>query len=131
MRCFTTGLQHIGIPTTLFEQSMKFYQMIGFQSQLEIVLQDTGKKVAFLEMNGLVLELYEKNKIKEADSRSGCIDHLCIDVTDVNLVYEYICKMNCSILDEEIQSLPFWKNGIRFFTIEGPNHEKIEFCQKL
>ena len=35
------------------------------------------------------------------------------------------------ILDEEIQFLPFWENGVKFFTLTGPNKEKIEFSQYL
>ncbi|MDD4797654.1 MAG: VOC family protein, partial [Eubacteriales bacterium] len=31
----------------------------------------------------------------------------------------------------EIKGLPFWNNGVKFFTIMGPNAEKIEFCQIL
>lgn len=35
------------------------------------------------------------------------------------------------MLDAEIQFLPFWENGVRFFTIVGSNKEKIEFSQYL
>ena len=35
----------------------------------------------------------------------------------------------CTV-DPEIQSIPsFWKHGIRYFNIYGPNGETIEFCQ--
>ena len=33
------------------------------------------------------------------------------------------------MLDSEINSLPFFEKGVRFFTILGPNAEKIEFNQ--
>ena len=32
---------------------------------------------------------------------------------------------------DEIVFLPFWENGVRYFLIEGPNKEPIEFLQKL
>jgi lactoylglutathione lyase len=35
------------------------------------------------------------------------------------------------MLDQQVNGLPFWENGVKFFTIEGPNKEKIEFCEKL
>ena len=35
------------------------------------------------------------------------------------------------MLDDEIHGLPFWAHGVKFFTVEGPNGEKVEFCQKL
>ena len=30
-----------------------------------------------------------------------------------------------------VHFLPFWENGVKFFTIEGPNKEKVEFSQYL
>ena len=31
----------------------------------------------------------------------------------------------------EVEQLPYWKSGIRFFKVEGPNHEVIELCEML
>ena len=31
--------------------------------------------------------------------------------------------------EDEVQHLDFWQHGIKFFNIEGPNAETIEFCQ--
>ena len=47
-----------------------------------------------------------------------------------NLVME-VCDKNMNTLQDEIHFLPFWDNGVRFFTIKGPNEEKIEFSQFL
>ena len=30
-----------------------------------------------------------------------------------------------------VHFLPFWENGVKFFTIEGPNKEMVEFSQYL
>ena len=30
-----------------------------------------------------------------------------------------------------VHFLPFWENEVKFFTIEGPNKEKVEFSQYL
>ena len=30
-----------------------------------------------------------------------------------------------------VHFLPFWENGVKFFTIERPNKEKVEFSQYL
>lgn len=128
MRNLATGLQHIGIPTPCYRQSMEFYKKLGFCIQMETQLADTKDRVAFLELNGLVIELYENRGVLRD---AGPIDHLCIDVTDIGLAYAYICKIDCLILDREIQHLPFWEHGIRYFTIMGPNHERIEFCQRI
>ncbi len=49
----------------------------------------------------------------------GSIDHLAIDVTDVEKVYEKICAMGMNNLSDEIHFLPFWENGVRYFKIDG------------
>ena len=33
------------------------------------------------------------------------------------------------MIDDHVMSLPFWEKGIRYFNIEGPNHEVLEFCE--
>ena len=38
---------------------------------------------------------------------------------------------NLVIETYEMHFLPFWENGVKFFTIEGPNKEKVEFSQYL
>lgn len=35
------------------------------------------------------------------------------------------------MLDIQVNGLPFWEKGVKFFTIEGPNKEKIEFYERL
>lgn len=47
------------------------------------------------------------------------------------VIYKEICDKNMNTLQDEIHFLPFWDNGVRFFTIKGPNEEKIEFSQFL
>ena len=42
-----------------------------------------------------------------------------------------LITMGYKLLTDGIQSLDFWENGIQYFIIEGPNKEKLEFCQKL
>ena len=46
-------------------------------------------------------------------------------------VYELIEEAGLNTTQDEIHFLPFWENGVKFFTIEGPNKEKVEFSQYL
>jgi hypothetical protein len=39
--------------------------------------------------------------------------------------------MGLALCDDHVNFLPFWENGVRFFTVTGPDMERIEFCQKL
>lgn len=128
MKELTTGVQHIGIPTNNIEITKKFYHELGFETAYETVNEESNEKVAFLKLHNLVIETYEN---KDAKMKYGAIDHIAIDVTDVEKVYEKICDMELNTLGDEIHFLPFWENGVRFFTIEGPNKERVEFSQYL
>lgn len=126
MRELLTGIQHIGIPTEDMENTKKFYGRLGFEIAYETV--NEGAAVAFLKLENLVMEIYE---VPKAAGVSGAVDHVAMNVTDVEKVYEKVCSLGMNTLEDTIHFLPFWENGVRFFTIQGPNAEKIEFSQFL
>lgn len=123
---FCTGVQHIGIPTNDIEETVNFYLQLGF----EIVLRTTNgdEKVAFLQMNNLVIETYQNG---QAAMKPGAIDHIALDVKDIDTLFEVVKSKKLHLLDEGVNGLPFWENGVKFFTILGPNKEKIEFCERF
>lgn len=123
-----TGIQHIGIPTNDIEETITFYKKLGFEIALQTVNKEADEKVAFLRLNTLVIETYEN---KAAKMESGAIDHIAIDVKDVESVYQWINENDMNTTKDILHFLPFWENGVRFFTIERPNKEKIEFSQYL
>ncbi len=125
---YTTGIQHIGIPTNNLNETIAFYKKLGFETALETVNEEAGERVAFLKLKTLVIETYEN---KAATLKSGAIDHIAINVFDIKKTYEYIENANINTTGDTIHFLPFWDNGVKFFTIEGPNSEKIEFSQYL
>lgn len=63
--------------------------------------------------------------------KTGAIDHVAIDVKDIEKVYELVNQAGLNTAQDIVHFLPFWANGVKFFTIEGPNREKIEFSQYL
>ncbi len=123
---YVTGLQHIGIPTNDLEKTLAFYQSLGFETQYEV--RNKGEEVAFLQLKKVMIEAYQNYQGAMAH---GAIDHIALDVTDIEATCAEVGKLGYPILEDGIQSLPFWKNGVRYFTIEGPNKEKVEFSQKL
>lgn len=128
LKTYTTGIQHIGIPTNDIEKTIAFYKELGFETALQTVNEEAGEKVAFLKLETLVIETYEN---KAAKLESGAIDHVAINVKDIEEVYQYIEKKQMNTTKDTIHFLPFWENGVRFFIIEGPNKERIEFSQYL
>lgn len=123
-----TGVQHIGIPTKDVEGTVAFYTGLGFEVALRTVNRQRNAKVVFLKLQNLVIETYESDAVS---NRVGAIDHVALDVTDIEKTFEWIKAGGYSLLDSEIRFLPFWEHGVRFFTIQGPNQEKIEFSQML
>lgn len=125
---YITGLQHIGIPTNDLEATIAFYETFGFQVAFQTVNEAAGERVAFLRMGDVMVETYEN---KQAALVNGALDHVALNVTDIEKVFRMAKEKGFCILDEEIQFLPFWENGVKFFTLTGPNKEKIEFSQYL
>ena len=122
------GIQHIGIPTNDIEATIDFYETLGFKIAFHTVNEEAGEKVAFLKLNTLVVETYEN---KAAKMESGAIDHMAIDVKNIEKVYEMINQAGLNTTNDVVHFLPFWENGVKFFTIEWPNKEKVEFSQYL
>ena len=56
------GVQHIGIPTNDIENTIEFYQKLGFEIAFRTVNEEANEKVVFLKLHTLVIETYE-NKV--------------------------------------------------------------------
>lgn len=122
------GIQHIGIPTNDIETTTQFYEKLGFEITFRSVIEETNEKVAFLKLHSLVIETYEN---KAAKMEAGAVDHIAVDVKDIEKVYELVTEAGLNTAQDTVHFLPFWEKGVRFFTIEGPNKERIEFNQYL
>ena len=122
------GVQHLGVPTNDLERTIRVYERLGFEVALRTLNEKTDEKVAFLRHGNLMIETYENH---QATMKDGAIDHIAIDVTDIEKCYEIANELRLDVLDDGIQFLPFWENGVKFFTVRGPNNEKVEFNQQL
>ncbi|MDR2739364.1 MAG: VOC family protein [Treponema sp.] len=122
---YSNGIQHIGLPTNDMDATVAFYKKLGFELAHEKVLDC---RVCFLKLQNLVIEAYEN---KQAVLKPGAIDHIAIDCTNIEAAFEEAKKLDMKFAGDTIESLPFWKNGIKFFKIIGPNAELIEYCQIL
>ena len=58
------------------------------------------------------------------------INHFALNCTDIQAAYAWICEQGYKVLSNGIEELPFWEKGVAFFIIEGPNKERIEFCER-
>ena len=122
LKNYSTGVQHIGIPTNDIDKTVEFYHKLGFETAFETVNEEANEKVVFLKMGTLVVETYENH---------AAIDHVALDVRDIEEIFHYINEAGLNSTQDTIHFLPFWEHGVKFFTIEGPNKEKVEFSQYL
>ena len=107
-----TGIQHLGIPTNDIEKTIAFYESLGFEIAYQTVNEATGERVAFLSLKNIMIETYQNNC---AAGKSGAIDHVALDVSDIEAAFNIIKKGEYTILDKDIRFLPFWEKGVRFF----------------
>ena len=78
-------------------------------------------------------------KIMDLKNYSTGVQHIGIPtndidktvVRDIEEIFRYINEAGLNSTQDTIHFLPFWENGVKFFTIEGPNKEKVEFGQYL
>ncbi|MDO4459984.1 MAG: VOC family protein [Clostridia bacterium] len=121
-----TGLQHVGLPTNDIDKTIEFYKGLGFELVMETYNEKGQERVAFLKLYNYVVETYENHQAVMAD---GAYQHVALDVKNIEEIYSEICENNYKVVSNGIEELLFWDNGIKYFIIEGPNTEKIEFCQ--
>jgi len=120
----STGLQHIGMPTNDIEKTIRFYEALGFEVAFRT--NNKGEEVAFLRLGDLTVETYQNFRAAETN---GAWDHVAINVTDVAEARRLADAMGLEVIEEG--ELPFWDNGVKYFTVLGPNREKVEFNQYL
>ena len=131
------GLQHLGIFVTDVEKSKEFYMQFGFKEILRKTVPNEPENVelAFLEQGGFTIELVQLGgEMKEqiANREDGQIDHVALDVADIDKALAEIIAAGFEVLEENAPvAMDLFDNGVKFFTIRGPDGEKVEFNQML
>ena len=122
------GLQHVGIPTADLQKTLAFYESLGFEKAYLAGRVEDGRAVAFYRLGDLTLEIYGNGP---AAGVSGAIDHIALDVSDIEAAYALVQGLGYPVVSQGIESMNVWENGVRYFTILGPNQERVEFNQYL
>lgn len=116
------GLAHIGIMTENPDKCAAFYiDNLGFEKYHE--LKSDYINIVMVKGGGLVLEFIKTDrKIK-----TGIIDHLCIEVTDIEKTVSELRAAGVDFETEEVMTMnglfPFECKNIFF---EGPAGERVE-----
>ncbi len=131
------GIQHLAMVTTDLKRSREFYEQFGFKVKLakEVPSEPEPVKLAFLELNGLTLELIEMGgdmRKQIASREDGHIDHVALNVKDIDKAYAELTAKGFKALEDPAPVfLNIWAKGTKYFTIRGPEGEKVEFSQIL
>lgn len=128
------GWDHLAIRVKDLKETMSFYASLGFAMTGNGYL-DTGDGrlyIAFMTCKGFTLELIQLTgaAVDDPDTwKNGKIDHVALDVENVQDAFMEARKLGMNMQDFAVKELPLFEKGCRFFTIKGPNGEKIEFNQ--
>jgi lactoylglutathione lyase len=94
--------------------------------------------VAFLDNGNLRIELYQpagKERTEVASRTDGHIDHLALDVLDMDSALKDALNRGARLHPATAQgpvSLPtFGPKGVRYAILEGPSGEKVEFTRRM
>lgn len=130
-------IQHIGIPVTDMKVSEAFYEKLGFKNVMPSTFEFNGEKggiVAMMKRGDMIMELYQmpkKELLKIRKRKDGHIDHVAFDVDDIEIAFNTLKNAGFNILENEPVYLAFWDKGCKYFNIEGPDGERLEFNQIL
>lgn len=135
------GVQHLGIPVIDIVQAKRWYtEIIGFKVIYETVIhpQAGSIKVAFLNLEDIVLELYQlpQEELEDIKTRgNGHIDHFAVRVFDI---IDALCEVlsKGGMLDSSTPNGPIfvkglWPKGIKYVNLIGPTGERVQLEQRL
>lgn len=130
------GLAHVGIPCKSMDESIAFYQWLGFEVLTRQYHKD-GSNMSVLRNGNCLIELYEElgaqKKPVESLSDDGHVDHVALFCDDIDATYAELAAAGAAFLTQGgVLPGKLWEpRGCRYFVIKGPSGEKIEFATVL
>ena len=123
-----TGLAHIGIMVKDMEASIRFYRdVLGFE--LTEQAQVGASKLAFLNIGTCLLELVQAADY--APRPTGVVDHIAIEVTDIENLVCQLTEHRIAFLSDSIATLASLQGGVKNIFFTGPDGERLEFFEHL
>lgn len=121
---------HIGLATNDLEKDRAWYLSLGFR-EIGRFVSSVGEDVSFLDNGAVVYEMYQPLTPVSGEA-VGKIDHISFVSEDIEADYKAALEQGYKICTNGIEEIPtFWEKGIRYFKLESPTGEQVEFCQVL
>lgn len=96
------ALIRASVGAAVVAMTIAFYEKLGFEIAFRTVNEAADEKVAFLKLGTLVIETYEN---KAAALKPGAIDHVAIDVKNIEKVHEMITGAGLNTTQDEVHFL--------------------------
>lgn len=130
------GLAHIGLFTDDIEKSKKFYiENLGFEFMYETVLDKPDNqwlKLSFINLNGMIIEFLQNSDVtKNKKGNDGCVDHLTIEVKNLNEIVSNLKAKGITFETDEPIKLEKLFNGAQVIFFRGPSGERLELFEFL
>lgn len=129
------GWSHLAIKVSDLKASLPFYEKLGFDKTMTGYLDTPNGRmqIVFVTNHGFTLELIQVTEAdrKELKNRGeGRLDHIALDVKDARAAF-FLCRsQGFAVADTTLNELPLFEHGVRYFTILGPDGERIELNEK-
>lgn len=122
-------IDHTGIMVKDIETSIAFYQdVLGMTLKDRITHTNGIIELAFLGFQeGSETEIELIQGYSSELPSEGKVHHIALLTEDIAAEFTHAKRQGAVFIDEEITTLP---NGYRYFYIEGPDGEWIEFFQR-
>jgi len=127
-----TGLGHIGVFISDIERSIAYYtDILDFECYHRVDLEENGgiTRIAFIRNGSCIIELVQKPDA--AQKADGPIDHIAMDVDDIDSVMADLKAKGVEFETEEPVFLPTMFNGVKYALFRGPDGEHLEINQLL
>ncbi|MBY8911857.1 VOC family protein [Bacillus sp. YC2] len=122
-------IDHTGIMVKDMDKSIAFYQdVLGMILKDRITHTNGVIELAFLGFqDGPETEVELIQGYSSELPVEGKVHHIALLTEDIAAEFTHAKRMGAVFIDEDITTLP---NGYRYFYIEGPDGEWIEFFQR-
>lgn len=127
-----TGLQHVGVPVRNLPESVSFYERLGFERVMSAEVERVDQprvQVGMMKLGNAVIELYQLSDEEVSSRADGHVDHVALNVRDIDAAYKEITEAGIQVIEGHPVFLNFWAQGCRYFSVRGPDGEKLEFNQ--
>jgi lactoylglutathione lyase len=132
LRNNVTGLQHVGVPVRNLPKSVAFYERLGFERVMSAEVAQSDRpaiQVGMMKLGDSIIELYQLGDDAMGSRADGHVDHIAFNVRNIDEAFRELSAVGISTLEKDPVLLPFWEKGCRYFSIRGPDGEKLEFNQ--